>query len=48
MPDRASDALMGLRVQHLLSPGAGAIILIAWAGLLVVVGTALSARQDVN
>jgi ABC-2 type transport system permease protein len=29
MPDRASDALMGLRVHHLLSPGAGAITLIA-------------------
>ncbi|HTV10475.1 MAG TPA: hypothetical protein VME20_01310 [Acidimicrobiales bacterium] len=48
MPDRASDALMGLRVQHLLSPGAGAIILVAWAGVLAVVGTALSVRQDIN
>jgi ABC-2 type transport system permease protein len=48
MPDRASDALMGLRVQHLLSPGAGALILIAWAGALGVLGTVLSARQDIN
>jgi len=48
MPDRASDALMGLRVQHLLSPGAGAIILIAWAGVLAVLGTVLSVRQDIN
>jgi ABC-2 type transport system permease protein len=48
MPDRASDALMGLRVQHLLSPGVGAIILIAWAGLLGILGIALSARQDIN
>ena len=31
MPTRASDALMGLRVDHLVSPGAGAITLIAWA-----------------
>lgn len=48
MPDRASDALMGLRAHHLLSPGAGAITLIAWAGVLGVVGIALSARQDIN
>ena len=31
-PTRASDALMGIRVDHLLSPGACAITLIAWAG----------------
>jgi ABC-2 type transport system permease protein len=48
MPDRASDALMGLRVHHLLSPGAGAITLIAWAGALGVLGVALSVRQDIN
>jgi hypothetical protein len=48
MPDRASDALMGLRVHHLLSPGVGAMILIAWAAVLGVVGIALSARQDIN
>ena len=47
-PTRASDALMGLRVDHLLSPGAGAITLIAWASVLAVVGIALSARQDIN
>src|SRR6202046_5308016 len=47
-PTRASDALMGLRVQHLLSPGAGAITLIAWAGALAVVGIARSVRQDIN
>jgi len=48
MPDRASDALMGLRVQHLLSPAVGAITLIAWAGVLGILGIALSARQDIN
>jgi ABC-2 type transport system permease protein len=48
MPDRASDALMGLRVQHLLSPGAGGIILIAWAVVLGILGIALSVRQDIN
>jgi hypothetical protein len=39
---------MGLRVQHLISPGAGAITLIAWAGALAVVGIARSVRQDIN
>jgi ABC-2 type transport system permease protein len=48
MPDRASDALMGLRVDHLVSPGAGAFTLIAWAGVLGVLGIALSVRQDIN
>ncbi len=48
MPTRASDALMGLRVQHLVSPGVAAITLIAWAGVLAVVGIALSVRQDIN
>jgi ABC-2 type transport system permease protein len=47
-PTRASDALMGLRVDHLLSPGAGAITLIAWAGALAAVGIARSVRQDIN
>jgi hypothetical protein len=47
-PTRASDALMGLRVHHLVSPGAGAITLIAWAGALAVLGIALSVRQDIN
>jgi hypothetical protein len=47
-PTRASDALVGLRVHHLLSPGADAITLIAWAGALAVVGIARSVRQDIN
>jgi ABC-type transport system involved in multi-copper enzyme maturation permease subunit len=47
-PTRASDALMGLRVDHLVSPGAGAITLIAWAGALALLGIVLSARQDIN
>ncbi len=48
MPTNASDALMGLREQHLLAPGAGAVILIAWAGALAVIGITLSVRQDIN
>ena len=48
VPTRAADALMGLRVHHLLSPGIGAIVLIAWAAALVAIGIALSVRQDIN
>jgi hypothetical protein len=47
-PTRAADALMGLRVHHLVSPVAGAITLIAWACALGVVGIALSVRKDIN
>jgi ABC-2 type transport system permease protein len=48
MPTRASDAMMGLKTDHLLSPGAGAVILIAWAAALAAVGIALTARRDIN
>ena len=47
-PTRASDALMGVRVHHLLSPGAGAAILIAWTAVLAAVGIALSTRRDIS
>jgi ABC-2 type transport system permease protein len=47
-PTRASDALMGLREHHLLTPGVGAVILIAWAAALAIVGITLSIRQDIN
>jgi hypothetical protein len=48
LPSHASDAMMGLRAQHLLSPGVGVIILIGWAGALGALGIALSVRQDIN
>ena len=47
-PTHASDGLMGLETQHLLSPAVGAIILIAWAAALAAVGIALTARRDIN
>src|SRR5262249_43157673 len=47
-PTRASDALVGLRVHHLVSPGVGALTLIAWAAALGILGIALSVRQDIN
>jgi ABC-2 type transport system permease protein len=48
MPTHASDAMMGLKGHHLLSPDAGAVILIAWAGALAVLGIAFTARCDIN
>ena len=47
-PTRASDALLGLKTQHLLSPGVGAIILIAWAIVLAFIGIGLTAQRDIN
>ena len=48
LPSNASDGLMGLGTDHLLSPGVAAITLIAWAGALGVVGIVRSVRQDIN
>jgi ABC-2 type transport system permease protein len=48
MPTHASDAMIGLKAHHLLSPGAGAVILIAWATALAAIGIALTARRDIN
>ena len=47
-PTRVSDALMGLKTHHLLSPGVGAIILIAWAIVLALSGIGLISQRDVN
>jgi hypothetical protein len=47
-PTRASDALTGLRVHHLLSPSTGAITLIAWATALAAAGVALTVRRDID
>ena len=47
-PTRALDALTGLKTQHLLSPGAGAVVLIAWALLLAVIGIGLTGQRDIN
>lgn len=48
MPTRAGDALTGLNTDHLLAPGVGAIILVAWAVVLAVVGVGLTAERDIN
>jgi ABC-type transport system involved in multi-copper enzyme maturation permease subunit len=46
-PGRASDALMGMTTDHLLSGVAGAAVLVAWAAVLAAVGIAITARRDV-
>jgi ABC-2 type transport system permease protein len=48
MPTRASDALTGLTTQHLLSPAAGAIVLIAWALVLSLIGFGLTRKRDIT
>lgn len=39
---------MGLHEHHFLAPGPGAIILIAWAAALAILGISLSVRQGIN
>jgi ABC-2 type transport system permease protein len=47
-PTRAQDALIGLTTKNLLSPAAGAIVLIAWAAALALIGLPLVSRRDVT
>jgi hypothetical protein len=46
-PTRAQDALIGMRMSHLLSPGVGALVLLAWIALLATIGLALNAKRDI-
>jgi hypothetical protein len=46
-PTRAQDALIGIRMAHLLSPGVGALVLLAWIALLATIGLALNAKRNV-
>ncbi len=47
-PTRAQDALIGLTTDHLLSPAAGGLVLVAWVAALALIGLPLVARRDVN
>jgi ABC-2 type transport system permease protein len=47
-PTRAQDGVMGLKVDHLLSPGVSALVLVGWAVLLAVIGVAMTANRDVS
>jgi ABC-2 type transport system permease protein len=47
-PTRAQDALIGLTTDHLLSPTAGGLVLVAWVVVLAIIGLPLLASRDVN
>lgn len=46
-PGRAQDALVGMSITHLLAPGEGALVLVAWAAVLALGGLRLSIRRDI-
>jgi hypothetical protein len=48
LPAHAHDALMGLTTSHLVSPAAGAAVLIVWTATLGFVGLGLIGRRDVS
>jgi ABC-2 type transport system permease protein len=47
-PSEAEDALVGLKAAHLLSPGAGAAVLVAWTIGFAVAAVAATNRRDVG
>ncbi len=47
MPTTAADAFMGLKTKHLLSPAAGAAVLVAWTLALALAGLVVTLRRDV-
>jgi ABC-2 type transport system permease protein len=47
-PTRAQDALLGLKTDHLLTPAAGGLVLVAWVAALALIGLPLVARRDVS
>lgn len=47
-PGEAQNALMGLTTRHLLSPGAGGAVLVAWTCVLACVAAVVTARRDVG
>lgn len=47
LPGKAGDALAGRGVDHLLAPGAGAAVLIAWTLAFVAAAVLRDARSDV-
>jgi hypothetical protein len=47
-PTRAQDALIGLKMTHLTTPGVGAIALIIWTAALAIAGFTLTQRRDIS
>ena len=48
MPTAAMSALVGDTDPDLVSPAAGAAILVVWVSVLALAGLALTARRDVS
>jgi len=48
VPSQAMNALIGSTADHLVAPAAGGALLVAWAAVLVAIGSALVARRDVD
>ena len=46
LPGKAGDALAGQPVEHLLTPGPGAAVLVAWTLVFTAVATARTERSD--
>lgn len=47
-PTYAENSFIGLTMKHLLSPTAGAVVLLGWALVLAAVGLSLITRRDIN
>ena len=47
LPGKAGDGLAGLPDEHLLAPGAGAAVLVAWTLALVLAASVRTGRSDV-
>jgi ABC-type transport system involved in multi-copper enzyme maturation permease subunit len=47
-PDQAQNGLMGLTDAHLLDPGVGGVVLLAWTIAICIGGAVLAARRDVS
>jgi hypothetical protein len=47
LPGKAGDGLAGLPDEHLLAPGAGAAVLVAWTFALVIAASVRTERSDV-
>jgi ABC-2 type transport system permease protein len=47
-PTHAEDALIGVATEHLLRATPGALVLVAWAAALSLLGITLVARRDVD
>jgi hypothetical protein len=47
LPGKAGDALTGRPVEHLLAPGAGAVVLAAWALVFIAIAIVRTDRTDI-